>query len=280
MKHKAIVIGAGRIGSEFEWIETPFVYSHARAYLALKERVELIGFVEPDGERAAAAEKKWRLPVWKSLIDVDPTTFDVASVCTQPDSQLAIMETLIGTGVRAVWCEKPCQWRSSSIVVGGRPVPIQVNYIRRFEPTHQHIREILASGKYGKIISLTVSAKKDVHTVCHFTNLARWWGVPKERFHYVDTLGTAYTNCDYELILEKRKFSFIDGGCYIQESGYGKGSRWWPDMLLPAGITHKAWNPTFMTNAVDNLLDAVEGKAHLMSPPDLEAEAWAEEILR
>ena len=199
MKHRAICIGAGRISAGFNWIQTPYVYTHADAYLALKERVELIGFVEPDPERAAFAEKKYGLKVWKSLVEVDPVSFDIASVCTQPDIQKPILDALFRAGTRGIWCEKP--YRGSS----NPQCPVQVNYIRRADTTHRLIAECLR----GKKSDLFVWARNDETTRCHFEDLAYWWG---STLHYCDNTGEVPSTNSYRVDTGKWSMESRNGG--------------------------------------------------------------------
>lgn len=161
-KHRAVVIGAGRIGAGYEWHDDG--YTHAGAYQALKDRVELVGFVEPDNDRATAAKSKWMVPVYEDvptgLMALRP---DVVSVCVQPDQQSHVLSLI--ENVKAVWCEKP--WVSKK----PKGIPVQVNYLRRGDSRHQ----ALAGGAVGPR-TLIVYGKNDVHTRCHFDDLSQWWG--------------------------------------------------------------------------------------------------------
>jgi len=127
-----------------------------------------------------------------------------------------------------------------------------VNYIRRFDPLHRWFR-----GAEGlKNSTLTVSAKKDIHTVCHFTDLARFWHVPKKNLIYEGW----------------------DGSCSYRLSLPGGPEPWNPKEIgFPMGGVVGG----FMEGALHNLLDAVEGKAALISPPEsaVVSETWAYEIL-
>src|SRR5687767_11797463 len=106
-RHRAVIVGAGRIGAGYKW-DQDLGYTHAGAYLALKDRVELVGFVEPDVDRQIAAWEKWGKDL---LIMEDVGTFldchepDIVSVCVHPEQQAAVLAQL--AGVKGVWCEKP-----------------------------------------------------------------------------------------------------------------------------------------------------------------------------
>lgn len=161
-KHKALIIGGGRIGAGFGWHDD--AYTHAGAYKALSDRVDLLGFVEPDPERAGAAKRKWLLPAYEDLADalgyVKP---DIVSICTGPDDRAEILSQVDACpSVKGIWCEKP--WR------GSYPrQPVQVNYLRRADPDHKHIAHS------GSATLLIVYGKDDETTRCHFEDLAKFW---------------------------------------------------------------------------------------------------------
>lgn len=161
-KHRALIIGAGRIGAGFNWHDD--AYTHAGAYRALKNRVELVGFVEPNPERGDAAEKKWKVlsyeSVQEALTSLKPS---IVSVCTQPEDQIRILPLLDGfDSVKGIWCEKPYMGYEAQ-------KPVQVNYLRRGDPFHRDIRSMIPGGK------LIVYGKDDLTTRCHFDDLALFW---------------------------------------------------------------------------------------------------------
>lgn len=194
MKHRAVIIGAGRIGAGFNWHDD--AYTHAGAYKALPNRVELVGFVEPNVERAAAATKKWGKAVFHriedALANLQP---DIVSLCVQPEQQEEALGQVISR-VEGVWCEKPFMSR------GYAGYPIQVNYMRRGDKQHQ----ILAADKqYSR--RLIVYGKDDIHTRCHFEDLAKWFDA--------DLIYRRFDGpCAYVLqdITQDKDYFFDDGG--------------------------------------------------------------------
>ena len=161
--YKALVIGAGRIGAGFNWHDD--AYTHAGAYEALKGRVELIGFVEPDPARAQAAEKKWRLLSYETFEDAPKA--DIYSVCVQPEEQDSVLWKL--SHAKAIWCEKP-------LISADRHPVMQINYLRRADRVHRTIAMLPdIQCDDGGDRYLFVTAKDDIHTRCHFEDLARWW---------------------------------------------------------------------------------------------------------
>ncbi len=199
MKHRLLIIGAGRIGAGYNWNDD--AYTHAGAAMALSDRVELVGFVEPELDRAQAAAVKWNLPVYAdvptALAAQDP---DIVSVCVQPDKQREVLEILAAYKPAAVWCEKP--------YMGDRPYlfPIQVNYMRRGDPRHQEI-----ATKDNTQATLYVYAKDDIHTRCHFEDLAKWWNVQME-YMAIQNGPCTYTIGDSVFGFQAFPYGGVDGG--------------------------------------------------------------------
>lgn len=162
MTRKALIIGAGRIGAGWGWKDLS--YTHAGAYRAHKDRVELIAFVEPNAERADQAERMWGVTAYETLEEaLTSWKPSIVSVCTQPEDQINVMSRLeIDPNVEGVWCEKPYMGFPSKKAV-------QVNYMRRGDPVH---RRIAADQAHFKLI---VYGKDDLTTRCHFDDLAKWW---------------------------------------------------------------------------------------------------------
>lgn len=231
-RHRAVIIGAGRIGAGFNFGPWPYIYDHASTYQALERRVDLIGFVEPDLIRAEAAKAKFGKPVWSDLDEAMKAKPDIVSVCTNHEVRPDLTKYPF---IKGVWCEKPM----GDLKVGPL-TQVQVNYIRRFDVNHA------LSAPNGNLV---VFGKKDIHTVCHFTDLARYWQMERHQLQYAPIDGP----CHYVLIRGPRVDAFPMGG-------------------VVGG---------FMETALENLLDAVDGKRKLLSPAEnaVESERWANEIL-
>ena len=257
-KHKAIIVGCGRIGVGRNWIETPYVYTHAGAYAALRDRVELIGFVDPDEAARKWATEKHGLPSWATMDEMsewcdgnapERRTPDIYSISTPPSQRAELMEWMYQDDwAKGIWCEKPYGLTEFHKMTNElEPIKIQVNYIRRADPYHKWV----ASSVDKKGLTLRVEARINVHTVCHFTDLARWWRVPLKYEHHDGP--NAY---------------FLEGIPGGKSLGFAMGG-------IPDGSP-------FMVNMLGNLLDSVEGRADLISPPEsaIESEKWANEILK
>lgn len=241
-KYRAVIIGGGRIGVGND----RFAYSHLRAYKALRNRIELVGIVETDSAIREYLKRTYGIPVFSGL-EFCPLDFEVVSICTPPCARerLAVFLDLQRRPIKGVWCEKPYLLERTDW-----PWPVQVNYIRRFDPYHVGIKP---QPRHSP--ELFVIAKADIHTVCHFTDLARMWHVPVGALRYYPYFGP----CSYLL----RSMS----PCGMRERHFPLGG-----VKNPQGC---------MNRALANLLDVIEGKAELISPVSnaVESEKWAGRIL-
>ena len=224
MKHRAVIIGAGRIGAGYMWHDLE--YTHAGAYQALRDRVELVAFIEPNLERAQSAKLRWQVPVYEELEYIAILKPDIISICTQPEHQESIFKVLACLpGIKGVWCEKPLM---SSIHI----VPTQVNYMRRGDFHHMTFARRYAGGK------LIVYGKDDIHTRCHFEDLAKWWCCPLDYRVFNGPCAYLYQYTDREI---GPTVEFFDNGG------------------VDGGTCFKAM--------LGNLLDHVDNGTPLWSPP-------------
>jgi hypothetical protein len=199
VKHRAVIIGAGRIGAGYNWHDD--AYTHAGAYRALSDRVELVGFVEPDLERRVKANLKWNVPTYESVaVALHTLSPDIVSVCVQPDQQEEVMDQVNGM-VKAVWCEKP--WVTKLPLL----IPVQVNYMRRGDWQHQLIAQERSGGR------IIVYGKDDIHTRCHFEDLAKWWDAELDYRHLSGPCSYVYLQYrERYLAYEVEGVTFFDNG--------------------------------------------------------------------
>lgn len=238
--------------------QSPWLYNHAAAYTQMRDRVTVVGFVDRVQARAEWAVKEWQLEFGADLFAGDHLTAaleilkpDIVSVCTPPSDREEILDAAwAAPSVKGIWCEKPYG------ITHPGPIPTQVNFIRRFDRRHREIADRRA--EVSRPADLFVICANDIHTTVHFTDLANFWSIDTDRLHYIDFHGPAL----YMLREEGDKPGRYAG---------------WNDQVFVGGGVETG----FMEAALANLLDAVEGKAELISPASsaIEAEAWAREIL-
>lgn len=248
---RALIVGCGRMGAARDHT-SPWVYSHIEAYRCLPERVEVVGFVDRVLARAETSAATWGVPFAGDHLEaaLEELRPDVVSVCTPPSDRAEIIDACDAFGVRGIWCEKPygLPWSPRAAC--------QVNFIRRFDRRHQEIAERRAAEP--RPAALFVIAANDIHTTVHFTDLARFWLIDRDRLHYHHFHGPALY--------------------VLREEGEvpGRYAGWNDEVFVGGGV-----ETGFMERALGNLLDAMEGRAELASPAEsaIESERWATDIL-
>ncbi len=182
-KLRALVIGCGRIGSEFSRLaKLPGVHSHAEAY-ARHPRTELVAVVDADARKARAAGRQWQVPFatdpLRAAREFQP---DLVSLCTPDETHFPLARDLVKQGgLRALLVEKPLALKASEAAELARlcrehKVALGVNYLRRFSPAYQQIRDELRAGKHGKLVLARFTYGKGlVHNGSHALDLLRFW---------------------------------------------------------------------------------------------------------
>jgi predicted dehydrogenase len=129
-------------------------HMHAQCYEAAGAKVAAVADVEPDRRREAAEKLKCR--AFAGLAElVDAMDVDLVDIC----APTYLHEELVVTAARAgrnIMCEKPmsltvksCDRMIQAVEKAG--VAFMTGQVIRFWPEYQVIKEILDSGKYGRI---------------------------------------------------------------------------------------------------------------------------------
>ncbi|ACH40725.1 oxidoreductase domain protein [Citrifermentans bemidjiense Bem] len=147
------IIGAGQIAGGYDLAKLPGdpgVYTHAGAYRA-DGRFRLATVCDLDASRAETFRQQWNVERAISEVQGVVKSFhDVVSVCTPNDYHFEVVTDLIRNGsCKTLFVEKPLALELAQMEEVGRMaqeqgVNVVVNFQRRFDPSHQAIREDLA----------------------------------------------------------------------------------------------------------------------------------------
>ena len=113
-------------------------------------------FAGPD--HVAAVENKNTDAQYRDVKDVPLGAYDAALVCTPDEAKLALLEYLLGHG-KHVLVEKPlvasddAALRRLEALARGNKAVCYVAYNHRFEPHFVRMRDLIASGKLGRLYS-------------------------------------------------------------------------------------------------------------------------------
>lgn len=182
-RHRAAVIGCGRIGSAFSAERDVLgIYSHVEAY-ATHPAAELVAVCDTDATRLAECAAEWQVKAaYASAADLFAAAAPaIVSICTPDETHFDLaMAALDAPNTRAVLMEKPLAIRledARRIVARSRErgIVLAVNYSRRYATSHQALRQKLAAGFLGRIQTVTGFYTKGVmHNGTHWFDLARF----------------------------------------------------------------------------------------------------------
>jgi hypothetical protein len=172
-------VGCGAIGSDYDRLAVPGAAprSHAGAYAA-SPRTELVGGVDLDPAARERFTARWNVPCHASIVDAfRASPPELVSICTPPNTRLGIVDELLSRGVRAIWIEKPL---ADSVVAAeaivavceDENVPLQLNFLRRFDPLHQRVAELLR----GRVLNADFRYSGTLENYgSHAIDLFRWF---------------------------------------------------------------------------------------------------------
>lgn len=157
MKHRALIIGLGKIGWR-GWPQNPSVETHY-AQLSQHSAIDVVGGVDTDDATRNAFQEATGLHVYP---DIDTAIRDSAAsivvVATPPSNHLASVTAAAQyNSVRGIICEKPmaqtvdeCSEMAVSCYRKGKVLII--GHQRRYEQSHRLLRAFLKSEVLGPVV--------------------------------------------------------------------------------------------------------------------------------
>ena len=133
---------------------------HARALLALRDRIDTLHAFSPTAERRAAFAKTHGLPVTDTIeaIFSDPRV-DAVLVLTPPNTHLEIVQMAAAAG-KHVLLEKPLDVsieRAEQLVAVAEAAGITLGIVlqNRFRPAAQELRKLISEGRLGRLVHVS-----------------------------------------------------------------------------------------------------------------------------
>jgi myo-inositol 2-dehydrogenase / D-chiro-inositol 1-dehydrogenase len=146
------VLGCGRIGA-----------MHA-ANIAAHPRASLVAVFDINAAASNAAAAATGARVLGSVADVlaDPDV-DAVLIATATDTHADILEACVAAG-KPVLCEKPidlslARVNACAAKIAGSSVPIQLGFVRRFDPGHAAVRRAILAGDIGELHQVTITSR-------------------------------------------------------------------------------------------------------------------------
>lgn len=146
------VLGCGRIGA----MHALNIAAHPRATLA--------AVFDINAAAATAVAAKTGAKVLDSvaavLADAD---VDAVLIATATDTHADILEACVAAG-KPVLCEKPidlslARVNACAAKIAGSAVPIQLGFVRRFDPGHRAVRKAIEAGDLGEVHQVTITSR-------------------------------------------------------------------------------------------------------------------------
>jgi len=151
-------VGCGRIAGGYDDPAGPDIKTHAKAYLR-HGGFRLVACVDPDPETARDFAARWGVERSHVSLEEAKGCYDVVSLCSPPEAHADQLAALLEWDVSLVFCEKPLTddiAQSRRLVEAYRAAnrPLVVNYQRRWEPCADQLRQEIADGKWGRLLSV------------------------------------------------------------------------------------------------------------------------------
>lgn len=304
-KLRAAIIGCGKIGSSFADDpnrEKLGVYSHAESYF-LSERADLVAVCDVDADLVRACGGRWGCN--KTYTDpmemMANESLDLVSICTPDGTHFDIAMTVLkGAHLKGMLIEKPLSHDAASAKIliqmaADSGVKLAVNYSRRFSENFVKLRKFIGAGGIGSIqVVHGLYTKGLKHNGSHWVDLLRFLAgeveaatvvthdVPTEPDPTLDViyrLGGGGEAClqglshhDYSLF--EMDILGTKGRVKIEDSGHRfhvfeiVPSNWYAGYFTleecPKQIEGGMRDVTM--NAIENLIDAVQGRGELACP--------------
>ena len=146
MKVRALLIGCGNIGAQYDFNKPDSVWSHAKAY-SLTGGLELT-VTDINMDRSNKIASTYNAKIIKESNDAEYKNFDLISVATPTATHFEYLKNILGYSPAVVICEKPVvdslnQADEILNIYKSSDSRVLVNYMRRFQPAYKTAKERL-----------------------------------------------------------------------------------------------------------------------------------------
>ncbi|MES2436358.1 MAG: inositol 2-dehydrogenase [Pseudomonadota bacterium] len=146
------VLGCGRIGAMHAYN----IATHPRATLAAVFDINAVAATD------VAAKTGAKVLGSVAAVLADPSV-DAVLIATATDTHADILEACVAAG-KPVLCEKPidlslARVNACAAKIAGSSVPIQLGFVRRFDPGHRAVRRAIEAGDLGEVHQVTITSR-------------------------------------------------------------------------------------------------------------------------
>jgi hypothetical protein len=146
MSVKALLIGCGNVGAHYDVNDPNKVWTHAKAYSLIDDLQLTVFDIETDKAKKIAT--KYNADVIEKLSEEDYKKFDLISITSPTQTHFTYLKKILSQSSVVIICEKPVISSSANMdelinVYKFSGSKVLVNYMRRFQPAYQRLKEKL-----------------------------------------------------------------------------------------------------------------------------------------
>ncbi len=152
MSKKIAVLGVGRIGK-----------MHAEIISKQIQGLEVAAIFDAYSPNAEKVGAELNIPVAPNLEAVLASDIDAVAICTSTDTHVDLTIAAAEAG-KAIFLEKPVSLNLNEVdralaAVESAGVPLQIGFNRRFDPSHNAVRDAVADGQIGETQLVRITSR-------------------------------------------------------------------------------------------------------------------------
>jgi len=297
-KYKAVIIGCGNIAAHYDQPEhSDRILTHAHAYVN-EPRVKLCAMADIDKKKADEASRIWGcMPYYDVREMLDEENADIISICVPDGLHKEMLDLCLEYKPKIVFCEKPLTTDISSaeeIVMkyANAGIPLAVDFMRRWDPEVQQLRDEISGVKYGRVINICGTYSKGIlHNGSHLIDLLFYLfgeistAIPLPgatdqyendptidafisfesgiKAHIMGADANNYTVFELDILFEKARIKFVDSGFFIIKFGLEENTLYPRFLKLKEEFRRDTGLKNALGIAVSDLINFIEGGKNL-----------------
>jgi myo-inositol 2-dehydrogenase/D-chiro-inositol 1-dehydrogenase len=245
-KYKAAIVGLGNIAFNFdknsELNNFKFPLTHAMSYIH-HPQVTIISGCDPSLESRLSFQEKFNVPTFPDIFSMlEATQPNILSICSPTPSHFEQVKiALKNNDIQMIWLEKPptlnLDEHLALIELNSKlKKTIVVNFMRRYSPLYENIRNIIDNKTYGLVKGIQVKYSRGLlnngsHLIDILNYLLGDQLLNSYHFYYVDKINQSaiinfknlfyihlinheinYHSLDLEVTFENARLSALYGG--------------------------------------------------------------------
>ena len=144
MKVKALIIGCGNIGSQYD-LNNSLIQTHSKA-MFLSDWINEVDVFDLNTQITSELSQKYNFGILKKYNSNNLHNYDIISICTPTETHYKFLKDCILQKVKLVICEKPISFSQNELtkllsLYNESSTKVLVNYYRRFQKPYNKLKE-------------------------------------------------------------------------------------------------------------------------------------------